>query len=200
MNSGFNQTVERLVIALGEAFRQKVSEPTINAYRIGLAGLTEKQLQQAGMMALQSSKFMPSPAELRELVNGTSEDLAILAWGLVEQAMPIGGYRPVDFGDRFINATIRNLGGWEMLFAQCADAESESFYRARFLKTYKAMRAANVDGEACKPLGGLSEYTAVGGRIAIRQPEWIDCGKLNSQSQRIEGEQNGRLENHQIVE
>ena len=55
------------ISGLAEAFGRKASVAMVRAYRIGLVGLTIEAIEQAAANALRTSKFMPSPAELREL-------------------------------------------------------------------------------------------------------------------------------------
>ena len=62
-------------------------------------------------------EFPPSIARLIELIEGTPEDRAALAWGRVHNAAlrGYGTYRPLDFGDEVIHATVAAMGGWGVL-------------------------------------------------------------------------------------
>lgn len=55
-----------LLTILGEAFRQSVSEVTLQAYWMGLADLPADLLGKAVQRAIRQCKFFPSVAELRQ--------------------------------------------------------------------------------------------------------------------------------------
>ena len=83
---------------------------------------------------------MPSPAELRELAGDLgARDAAILAWDAFERAVVShGGYSTVLFEDPAINATVRQLGGWE----RCCEMPTEQFdtwLRKDFERIYAVM-------------------------------------------------------------
>jgi hypothetical protein len=55
------------ITALADTYRQKTSEGLFHGYRLGLAGIAIDNIERACCLAFQRSKFMPTPAELREL-------------------------------------------------------------------------------------------------------------------------------------
>ena len=155
------------------------NESMVLGYALALSDLTDEQLQTGFVQSLREVDGMPSPAKIRELagVNIGSDTKAIEAWDDVQQAVPIGSYKWLDFGDQRINATIRNLGGWPNFLQRLDGAESEKWARHEFLKTYAAI-GDNPSAEACRPLIGLGEKVCVGGRmvdpivrIQCRNPE-----------------------------
>ncbi len=154
-----DEHAETVAICLGmlaEAFGRQASVPMIEAYRIGLAGLLPQQIKTAAAAALQSCKFMPSPAELRELsgVLRTS-DRAEKAWlAFIEAVAKYGPYHTISFDDVAINAVVRSLGGWQAV-CEVDGKEFESFLRARFLKSYEALARSGVGVEQAAPLQGF---------------------------------------------
>lgn len=176
-----SKTVDAIVVMFGEAYRQTVSKVTIRAYEIGLEDVSDEQALRAAKMALKKCKFMPSPSELLEFVGGgTDEDIATTAWLEVVDAMPLGSYKSIDFRDKVINATIRSLGGWPAMFDKCADAQSESYYRHAFLKTYQSLVSTGINGDAARPLTGLAELTVINGEVT--QMKALPVGQLRNQS------------------
>lgn len=144
--------------ALAEAYRQTITAATVRAYELGLDDLPIEAIEGAVRRALRQCKFMPAPIELRELsgeVNGSNR--AVLAWGAFEQAVIVhGGYKSVCFDDPLINATVRNLGGWQRCCEMPAD-EFDKWLRKDFLKAYEAIEAAGVGPEGGYPLVGIIE-------------------------------------------
>lgn len=170
-----SNAIRQLVVFLGEAYRQSVSAVTIEAYAAGLEGLTDDQVLRAGKRALQTSKFMPTPAEIRDLAGAGAAGRSIVAWGDVLRAIPRGPYRHIDFQDPIVNASIRLLGGWPSLFERIGLADGEKWYRIEFLKAYDSLCTSGVDGEICRPLSGISESEVRGGVIGPPVPLAIGC-------------------------
>lgn len=140
MNS--KQTKAAVIMAVGalaEAFNRQASDAMVRAYAIGLEGLTAQQIESAAAAALRSCRFMPTPAELRELAGEIRvSDRAEIAWAAFERAVRIqGGYRSVCFDDPAINATVISLGGWKSCCEMPAK-EFDQFLRPKFLKAYEA--------------------------------------------------------------
>lgn len=162
-----SQRITAAVATLCEAFNRKPTPATFAAYEIGLKGLSEEQVERATAMALAKCKFMPVPAELRELAGtgGESYDsMAERAFHVLDKAVSqLGGDRSVNFHDGGINAAVRLLGGWQ----KCCDQPREEFekwYRKDFLKTYVSI---------CR--GGASEELRRyhGGRIEQQNQQWV---------------------------
>lgn len=150
--------VRECVVALCEAFDRRGSEPMIAAYRIGLQGISDRDVERAVAIALRTCKFMPKPAELRELAGAGEtkvEDRAALAFAALEDAVRRHGYyRTVSFDDPAINATVRALGGWERMSDTRETQEWFSHFRHRFIQTYSAFARRGVSAEAGAPLIG----------------------------------------------
>lgn len=170
-----SNVVRRLVVLLGETYRQTVTEATIQAYEIGLEGLSDETIVAAGKRAIQELKFMPTPAELRDLAGAGTKNRAIVAWGDVQRAIPHGSYRHVDFQDSIINATIRILGGWPALFERIGSADDEKWYRTEFVRIYETLSYSGVDGDTCRPLPGRSEVAVENGVVCEPTPLRVKC-------------------------
>lgn len=155
------------ITALAESYRQKVTPGLFHGYRMGLAGLTTTDIERACALALQKCKFMPVPAELRELAGtgGDSyESMAERAFHTLDKAVSsLGGDRSVNFHDGAINAAVRLLGGWQ----KCCDQPREEFekwYRKDFIRTYVGLCRSGASEE-------LRRYH--GGRIEQSNQQWI---------------------------
>lgn len=151
-----------LIAALAASFRVQADEALFLGYELGLIGVHTEDLERAVSRALQSCRFMPSPAELREYagaaLNGvTKEGRPLLAWEAFRKAVgECGVYRSVDFDDPIINATVRALGGWE----RACELEGDQFYvwfRKDFERTYATLMESGCSGEMTKRLTGTLE-------------------------------------------
>lgn len=148
------------ITALAESYRQKVTPGLFHGYRMGLAGLAIADIERGCAMALQKCKFMPVPAELRELAGtgGESyESMAERAFHVLQGAVSsLGGDRSVNFHDGAINATVRLLGGWQ----KCCDQPREEFekwYRKDFIRTYVNVCRGGASEELRRYHGGRIE-------------------------------------------
>jgi hypothetical protein len=133
------ESVVNAVIALCEAFGRTASDATVGAYEIGLAGLTDAQIERAAAAALQRCKFMPVPSELRELAgaSGSSfESMAEKAFVKLTSAVRrLGPDASVNFADGAINAVLRLHGGW-IRVCELPREEFDKWFRKEFLATY----------------------------------------------------------------
>jgi len=169
--------------ALFASFGQDSTQALMQGYWLGLNDLELNQVQMAVASALKRCKFLPRPAELRELLglNVSDEDTAVAAWVDVLRAVRLGPYKHVDFEDKLCNAVIRNLGGWVTFLQRFSDAESEKWTRLDFLKCYKAFAKSGVNGELIKPLQGLSEREVINGQLCLPIPRKIACDANRNQ-------------------
>ena len=176
MNSKLTEIGIMCVTALCEMFNRRMTDTTLMAYGIGLEGMTDEQIQHAASRAMRECKFMPTPAELREFAGQlTGTDRATLAWEIALKATSLGPYQHVDFEDKTINATIRNLGGWVTFTGRLTDAESEKWLRQEFIKAYHVYAKSGVPHESSLPLPGLNEVAVKEGRLIAPEAVRIAC-------------------------
>lgn len=154
----WQEKVTFLITVLASTYGRQASPALLEGYLVGLAGLELQEVEQAIGMALRTCKFMPSPAELRELAGEMRpDDAAVLAWEIACEAVSqYGWYRSVRFEDPAITATIRSLGGWQKFCERCG-GEEEKWLRKEFLAIYASYRRVGVSPEAALPLAGEFE-------------------------------------------
>ena len=112
--------------------------PSKEAVRLYFKVLSEYSLEdvsKAMMEHLKTSSFMPKPADIIRILEGTAEDRASEAWYHVLKAMQqYGHYESVQFDNPAIHYAIERMGGWQKL---CQMTEEELPYRERdFVKHY----------------------------------------------------------------
>lgn len=159
MSSQWEEEVTFLVSVLASTFQRQVTPAMLQGYLIGLSGMTVDEIKTATESALRTCKFMPTPAELRELSGRVikPEDAAVIAWDTAVRAVEyLGWYRSIQFEDPAITATIRSLGGWQKFCEMCG-GEEEKWLRKRFIDTYAVYCRVGVSVEAARPLAGEFE-------------------------------------------
>jgi hypothetical protein len=162
------------------AFNREATPEAVIGYSIGLEGMSGCEIVQACRLAMKECKFMPTPRELRDLAGkGNSDSRAILAWDCAVGAAGHGPYKPVDFSDKLINATIRSLGGWPSFLSRL-HGDEEKWCRQEFIKTYCAYQRQTPPDDSILPLPGLGEMTSVNGVLQKRRPIAIAAPKQNA--------------------
>jgi hypothetical protein len=78
--------------ALCETFNEPASDVKIEAYFDAMGDYTIGQVLGAMRLALNASKFMPRPADLREFIEGDTEEGATAAWASVLREIRRVGY------------------------------------------------------------------------------------------------------------
>lgn len=166
-----------LVTALAAAFGRETEKATFVAYKIGLEDLPIAAINHAIGRALRECKFMPSPAELRELAGVQKpKERAVLAWEALDAAVAsYGYYHSVDFDDKLINATVRNLGGWERI-CDLPEEEYQKWFRKDFERVYASLAAGGIGPDQAAPLLGYYAKQNSGNGMPIAPPVKIDTG------------------------
>jgi hypothetical protein len=158
------------------AFNREATVEAVMGYAMGLAGMSEAEIIQACQQAMRDCKFMPTPRELRDFVGKGNDAGArpVLAWDCAMSAVGHGSYKPIDFEDKLINATIRSMGGWPSFLSRL-HGDEEKWARQEFVKTYSAYQKTPPAGESCKPLQGLGGMTSINGVVQERKPIAIEA-------------------------
>lgn len=114
--------------------------------------------------------FMPKPADLIRLLDGTHEDRAAIAWSKVYRAITsVGGYATVAFDDGAIHTAIVDLGGWPSM---CAGTIDElPFLQRRFCAAYTAH--AKAQSPHPPKLLGIHDITNAVGGYGAQKPVLI---------------------------
>lgn len=181
MNRNETSRLAVLVGVLAEAYRQTITEATIEAYRIGLRDLTLGAVERAIDEAIRTCRFMPTVSELRALAGVMiPEHRAVLAWRLLMDATKEHcPYHSVDFDDPLIMATLRNLAGgdraWEV-WAEMVEAEEEKWLRRDFERIYVAMAQSSVWTIDGSPLIGFHDRENASRGYPMKDPVNITCG------------------------
>lgn len=149
--------------------RPALSTEALKIFFILLAKYSLAQVKKALQEHMRASPFMPKPCDVIKRIEGTEEERAIAAWGLVSKAVERWGYyESVKFPSPAIHYAIAQMDGW-MRFCRSLTEDNMPF-RARDFK------AAFVLGERC------ASWTGENGTVRVlpHLPGWCE---LNNRSQ-----------------
>lgn len=101
-------------------------------------------------------QFLPRPADIVRLIQGGTQDSALVAWSKVERAVrSVGIYESVIFDDAIIHSVISDMGGWIKL---CGITEDELPFRAKeFENRYRGYRTRGHLSTWPRHLIGIAE-------------------------------------------
>lgn len=179
--------VAEIIEQLAEVFDREVTEMMLLGYVQALSDLSLDEIRQSVQRSLRTCKFFPKPVELIELARGRTDDLATIAWTIVDRTASFGAYRSVDFEDKAINAAIRSMGGWPHLLSLGGD-EFHKWARLRFMESYEAYRRQDHVGDSGDPLIGLGEGDSA------TNPIHVKCLTVAREEPRLDGPSQDRLE------
>lgn len=172
--------VKRLYQAVAMALMSLSSETPdatrLAGFRMGLRGIPIDAIERACGIAAETMERPPRPVDLRRLAGEHKpEQAALIAWEKALDAVSkLGPYRHVTFDDGTTNAVIRSMGGWPVFCGRFGDAGEEKWVRQEFIKTHLSL--SGVNGDACRPLSGLSQATVRGGKVVKPLPAIIRTG------------------------
>lgn len=131
----------QFLAVLGEAFNEPVSEIRAEAYLFALEDVSIETLEGIGKRAL-NLRFFPRPADLRQLIEGTTEHESELAWLNVLKEVRRVGYTGVPALSPASLETIRSLwGGWARLCQTLPGEGAELLgWAKQFRGSYGAVR------------------------------------------------------------
>lgn len=103
-----------------------------------------------------NGQFLPKPADVVKLLQGSTNDSALVAWAKVDKAVKqVGGYASVIFDDAIIHAVIDDMGGWIKL---CSHKNDEwAFVAKEFENRYRGFKTTQNITSYSKVLIGRAE-------------------------------------------
>lgn len=137
----------RIVAMLQGAYpHRQIPDSTAEVYALTLGDMPYAEVKTAVTRLIQTSKFMPSIAEIRESVAEERCQLPApeVAWGEVQRAISrVGGYfRPV-FECQEIDEAVQVLG-----WTNICQSTNPAADRARFVEAYRSLREQRMELEA----------------------------------------------------
>ena len=141
--------------ALAELYGKSLSQGAIALWWQALERFDFEQVSKAIRAHTENAEngqFMPKPADLIRVLDGTVTDRAGLAWGKAFEAITaVGAYTDVVFDDPAIHAVIEDLGGWPKFCR--GEIKDLGYLQHRFCESYRAY-AGRGDFEYPRRLSG----------------------------------------------
>jgi len=134
-NKDFKKFMALLALVADTYSQPRLSEDAVKLYFKVLSDYSLDEVSQAIMEHIKQSPYMPKPADIIRIIEGTAEDRASEAWYHVLKAIQqYGYYESVQFDNPAIHYAIERMGGWQKL---CQLTEEELPFRERdFIKHY----------------------------------------------------------------
>lgn len=103
-----------------------------------------------------SGQFMPKPADVVRMMEGSTLDSAVSAWTKVDRAVQsVGTYASVVFDDPLIHRVLQDMGGWCLLGTKSVD--EWPFVAKEFQTRYRGYRGRKERPEYPPKLIGLTD-------------------------------------------
>lgn len=175
----FNQ----IISAVGELYSKPVGEFAISLWWNALSGYELKVVQEALSRHVRNpdnGQFMPKPADVVRMMQGSTQDSALSAWAKVDRTMrQIGPYETVVFDDPLIHVVLQEMGGWVALSTKVDD--EWPFVAKEFENRYRGFKARGEVPQYPQMIMGIAEaYNGQKG-FEITQPMLVgDANKAKS--------------------
>lgn len=105
-----------------------------------------------------TGQFLPRPADVVKMIEGGSDDAALVAWAKLDRALRVvGPHVTVVFDDPLIHLAVEALGGWVKL--GYLTEEDWKFQRQPFVTLYRAARQRPGSQQHAAKLIGIAEST-----------------------------------------
>ncbi|AVF41568.1 hypothetical protein AL486_19130 [Pandoraea apista] len=105
-----------------------------------------------------AGQFLPKPADVVKMLEGSTQDAALLAWHKVDKAVrEVGTYASVAFDDALIHRVVFEMGGWVSLGTK--DESEWPFLKNEFVNRYRGYRGRSQVPEYPPLLIGIAETT-----------------------------------------
>lgn len=147
-----------LMLGVSEYYGTKMSDAVISIYWDALKDFDIQAIDKALSAHLKSDtgQFMPKVADVVKLIDGSSSDMAVVAWTEVQKAIGrVGAYASVVFDDPIIQAVIRDMGSWSGMCHKSVD--EMPFVAKEFQQRYRHYRTTGKETHHPKVLIGLAE-------------------------------------------
>ncbi|WP_025915816.1 DUF6475 domain-containing protein [Herminiimonas sp. CN] len=102
-----------------------------------------------------NGQYMPKPADVVRMIQGTTTDSALHAWAKVDKAVrQVGTYRDVVFDDAIIHRVMHDMGGWVGFGTKSED--EWPFVAREFENRYRGYKARNEVPEYQPVMTGIA--------------------------------------------
>jgi hypothetical protein len=147
-----------ILTATSELYGRTISVPAMRVWFAALLQYDIKDIVGAVQRHITSpdGKFMPVPADVIRIIEGSGQDAALLAWTKFTAALErVGTYQTVVFDDPIIHTVVEDMGGWVEFGATPID--EMRFRGIEFQRRYQAYRQRIGELQYPAKLIGITE-------------------------------------------
>lgn len=159
MKNGDRKQFVSYLVACAEVYGREVGDGAIGIWWDALRGYSIEEIEEAFGRHLRSpdvGQFMPKPADVLRMLEGTSVDAAQVAWAKVDRAMrAVGPWPSVCFDDAIAMRVLHDMGGWIALATK--SSEEWPFVANEFRTRYHGYRSRGESPEYPPRLIGLTD-------------------------------------------
>ncbi|BDD90886.1 hypothetical protein PanNE5_03260 [Pandoraea sp. NE5] len=124
-----------------------------------------------------AGQFLPKPADVVKMLQGSTQDSALFAWHKVDKAIrEVGTYASVAFDDALIHRIVFEMGGWVSLGTK--DESEWPFVKNEFVNRYRGYRGRSQVPEYPPLLIGIAETTNTRAGFQSQGPVLIGNAEL----------------------
>ena len=155
----FEKKFHELFSGVAELYGQSPSPAVFEIWFMSLSRFEIQDITRAFSVHIQdpdTGRFMPKPADVIRIIDGSGKDSAFLAWTKIEKSIRmVGKYQSVVFDDPIIHRVIQDMGGWIRF---CGTDEDELPFTANeFRRRYQAYKSSGATPDYLPRLAGLTE-------------------------------------------
>lgn len=158
-----------ILVGMAKVFEREIDAATLDGYWLSLSMWPIQDFEAAAAQLLQTSQFMPRPADFAAIRNA-GRPTAGEAWIKALRHASSSAYRKGLLDDEMINNAAAAVGGYGAI-AMCTNS-SLHFLERRFVEHFTDMRDANDVRQA------LPQLTREGGRQALEHGDSTDASNV----------------------
>lgn len=159
MRAGDKKRFVSFLVACAEVYGREVGEGALGIWWEALRAYSIEEVEEAFGRHLRSpdvGQFMPKPADVLRMLEGTSVDAAQVAWAKVDKAIRVvGPHQSVCFDDPIAQRVVHDMGGWIAFGTK--SQEEWPFVANEFRTRYTGYRARGESPEYPRRLIGITE-------------------------------------------
>lgn len=144
---------------VAELYGKRLTDFAIEIYWRALQHLdiaVFREAMQRHVTSPDNGQFMPRPADIIRMTQGSSQDKALQAWHKVDRAVrTVGVHRSVVFDDALIHRAVAEMGGWIALGSKTED--DWPFVAREFEQRYRAFASRQEHPDYPPVMIGISE-------------------------------------------
>lgn len=143
-----------------------------------------------------NGQFLPKPADVVKLIDGGTQERALVAWSKVDAAVTgVGQYSTVVFDDAHIHEVLHDMGGWVHLCSKRID--EWPFVKNEFVNRYRGASMRAATNYPAKLVGLTEAHNAADHAKYVPPPKYVG-DEARARQVMIGGQVGGALRHSQI--